>query len=141
MTPKHRNAALAKIHLGAKSIGLAKDAYRAMIREIGGAESGSAADLDRAGIDRVVDHLAGLGAEFTRPARAGKKPRMTAGLQAMVDKIDAYLAEAGKPMAYADGIAKRRVKVEKIAWCNAAQLGVVIGELEKAARKAGRPTR
>lgn len=140
MTPKARTAALAKIHMGAKQVGMDDDAYRAMIRTVGGAASGSSKDLDRLGFDRVIARLAGLGATFTRPPRAGKKPRMTPDRQAMLDKIDAYLAEAGKSIRYADGIAKRMCKVDSVAFCNAEQLRGIIAALDKAAKKAGRPT-
>lgn len=140
MTPKTRNAALAKIHLGAKSIGMAEDAYRAMVRTVGRVESGSAKDLDAAGVDRVVAHLARLGATFTRPDKAGRKPTGGADRQAMLAKVDAYLAEAGKPIAYADAMARRMYRTDRVAWLRPDQLRGIIAALEKAAQKAGRPT-
>jgi hypothetical protein len=36
MTPKARTAALAKIHIGKKQVGMADEAYRAMLVNIGG---------------------------------------------------------------------------------------------------------
>lgn len=140
MTPKQRAAAIAKIHIGAGQLGIADEAYRAMIRQIGGAASGSSKDLGREGFDAVVAHLARLGADFKRPPRAGKKPTGGADRQAMLDKIDAYLAEARLPVAYADALARRMYRMERVAWCRPEQLRGIIAALDKAARKAGRPT-
>jgi phage gp16-like protein len=138
-TAKARAAALAKIHLGAKRIGLDEADYRSLIRRVGGAASGSAADLDRRGLAAVLARLTELGAVFSRPARAGAKPRVTATRQALVDKIDALLAEAGKSMRYADGIAKRMFRLDGgVAWCDGRQLAAVIAALHQQAVKAGR---
>jgi phage gp16-like protein len=140
MTPNARKSALAKIHIGAQQVGMDEDTRRDMIRRIGGAASGSSADLTDAGIGAVLGHLYGLGFTPSRPAKAGKKPTMTASRQALFNKIDAYLAEAGRSIAYADGIAKRMYRLDKVAWCNDVQLRGVIAALDKNAKKEGRAT-
>lgn len=146
MTPKARSALIAKIHIGKEQVGMAEADYRKALVAVGGCRPprgkvASSTLLSAAGLEAMIAHLTSLGAEFIqRPARAGKKPRMTADLQALLDKVDAYLAEAGRPMAYADGIAKRMYKVERVAWCNATQLRGVIAALDKDAQKNGRAT-
>jgi hypothetical protein len=121
MTPQARKSDLAKIH-------------------IGGAPSGSAADLTPGGIEAVLRHLYTLGFVPSRPLRAGKKPRMTASRQGLLDKIDAYLAEAKLSVKYTDGIARRMYKLDAVAFCNEAQLRGIISALDKQAKKAGRAT-
>lgn len=52
---------LAKIHIARKDLGLDEDTYRYVIRTVGKAESGSAADLDEAGRARVLRHFKSKG--------------------------------------------------------------------------------
>jgi phage gp16-like protein len=145
MTPKARNAMIAKIHIGKEQVGMSDYDYRKALFEIGGCRPprgkvASSTLLTAAGLEAMVAHLTSLGAEFKRPAHAGKKPRMVPDLQELLNKVDAYLAEAGRPMSYADGIAQRMYKIERVAWLNAAQLRGVIAALDKDAKKAGRAT-
>ena len=64
------------------------------------------------------------------------------GKQAMLKKIEAYLAEAGRPWSYAHAMAKRMSakKVERIQWCTPADLHKIIAALEYDARRHGRFT-
>lgn len=145
MTPKTRKAAIAKIHIAVQQLGMTEEAYRAMLVNVGGVrprpgERPSSKELSDAGIDAVCRHLETLGFVPTRPRRAGRKPRMTSDRQALLDKIDAYLAEAGRSMAYADGIARRMYTIDKVAWCNAERLRGIVAALDKDARRAGRDT-
>lgn len=71
-TSTSRNADLAKIHIAKKSLHLDQNTYQQIIRDIGGAESGSSADLCAAGRRRVLDHFREKG---WRPT-AGKKRRV-----------------------------------------------------------------
>lgn len=72
-----RNNELAKIHIAKKDMALDDDSYRAMIREIGGVDSGSAADLDQPGRSKVIAHLIKSG---WRPrSRRGRGRRIAAG--------------------------------------------------------------
>ncbi|MDY6979178.1 MAG: regulatory protein GemA [Pseudomonadota bacterium] len=56
-----RNNELAKIHIAKKDLAMEEDTYRQIIREVGGARSGSSADLDLAGRSKVLKHFADLG--------------------------------------------------------------------------------
>lgn len=56
-----RKNELAKIHIAKKDLEMAEDIYRQIVREVGGARSGSAADLDMAGRSKVLAHFADLG--------------------------------------------------------------------------------
>src|SRR4030067_225292 len=48
---------LAKIHIAKKDLGLDDETYRTIVRNIGKAESGSAADLTPGGRGRVIQHF------------------------------------------------------------------------------------
>lgn len=56
-----RRAELAKIHVAKKELGLDANCYEALIQGVGGADSGSAKDLDAQGRSRVLDRLKELG--------------------------------------------------------------------------------
>ena len=45
------------------------------------------------------------------------------------------LADAGRPWAYAHGMARHMFKVTRVEWCNADQLGCLIAALEYDARR------
>lgn len=99
-----RKADLAKIHIAKKDLGLDEDTYRTIVRSIGGAASGSSADLDIAGRARVLHHLRSKG---WRPQRirktAAASKRTTATGQAiashgevrMIRSLWIQMADAG----------------------------------------------
>lgn len=133
-----RRRELAKIHLGAKALGLDDDAYRDMLWTI--ARVRSAKDLDAAGRARVLDHLRACGfkARRGRP-HAGRPHNLTAEERGpQLGKVEALLAQAKRPWAYADGMAKRMFNVERVAWCNPEQLQRIIAALVYDAKRHGR---
>lgn len=122
-----RRRELAKIHVAKKQLGMDEDIYRGMLRAVAGAES--AADLDVQGRRRVLGHLCSRGFD-AKPAR---KPypgtphnRNVPERAPLMRKLSAQLTEAKLPWAYADGIAKRVCKVDKVAFCNPDQLYKVV---------------
>lgn len=141
-----RRRELAKIHLAAKALGLDaadKDPnsdYRSMLWAV--ARVRSAADLDEAGRRRVLDHLKACGFQTARGrAHPGKPHNLASGERGpQLKKIEALLAEAARPWAYADGMAKRMYHVERVAFCNPAQLQGIIAALVKDAQRHNRRT-
>lgn len=116
-----RRRQMAMIHLARTALGMPEAAYRAMLeREVG---KRSAADLNDVERRRVLARFRRLG---WRP-----HPHPLAGQRA---KIAAMIRAAGKPHAYADGIA-RRMFDRPISRCGAAELRAVIAALEYARRK------
>jgi phage gp16-like protein len=75
------------------------------------------------------------------PKRTGKRPHnIDAGRhsrQAQLQKIEALLTVGGKPWGYADALAIRICKVEKLAWVPANQLYKIITALRKQAQREG----
>lgn len=74
--PDNRHADLAKIHIAKKDLSLDDETYRHVIREVGGAASGSSADLTSLGRARVLQHFRSKGWNARR--RAAASPRRTA---------------------------------------------------------------
>lgn len=132
----NRQAELAKIHIAKAQLGLDEDAYRAMLWSVARVES--AADLDEGGRRKVLAHLRSRGATFERPSKrpSKRRPQPDETISAQVRKIEALLADGGKPWAYAHAIAKRQHGVERVEWCTSDQLrGVITALVEQTKRE------
>ncbi|PLP96027.1 regulatory protein GemA [Pseudomonas sp. FFUP_PS_473] len=128
-----RNQQLSKIHIAKKDLGMDDDSYRAMLVRIAGKTS--AKDLSPLQTANVLRELERLG---WQPKRGRAKPKPAADRAKLVSKIEAQLADAGRPWAYGDGIAKRLYKVEKVEWLNPEQLRGVVAALAYDAKRHGR---
>ena len=140
---EQRKKDLAKIHIAKKQLGLDEETYRAMLQMVAGVES--AADLTADGRRKVLAHLSKAG--FKRGKGAAKYPGRPdfdqlndTGKRAMMEKVEAHLAEAKRPWAYVHGMAKRMFKVERVQWCTPGQLHRIVSALEYDARRHGRFT-
>lgn len=129
--PDIRTRELAQIHIATKDLGLDDETYRAMLWTVAHVRSSS--ELDQAGRTKVLNHLKSSG---FKPKRSGFKidPPQNVKISsvALVSKIGALLTVLDKPWAYADGMAKKMFKVEKLIWCTPQQLHKIVAALEYA---------
>ena len=137
MPADQRTRDLAAIHVGKKALGLDDDTYRTMLFTV--ARVRSAADLDHAGRRAVLEHMRERGFERVQksghPVQKtvtdhGKKPQVPADRQALVDKLEALLAAAGRPWNYVRSMAKRMFHVDQLEWASADQLRRLVAALE-----------
>jgi len=136
-----RKRELAAIHVAKAQLGLEDDTYRLMLWTV--ARVRSAADLDHAGRQAVIEHLRKRG--FTKPVSAaapaprnhGKKPAVPADRQALVNKIEALLAELALPWNYVRAIARKRFGMDQLEWASADQLRRLVAMLEYHRRRKG----
>lgn len=131
---RFRSAELAKIHIAKKELGLDDDTYRDMLWNL--CRVTSAADLSPAGRRDVIRHLESVGFKGKRKGRPANMDR-GGSRAAQLGKIEALLTIGGKSWAYADGIAKRICKVDKVAWVPDWELYKIITALTKHAKKEG----
>lgn len=132
---ERRRAELAKIHIAASALGMDtedKDPgsdYRSMLFAVGGERS--AAKLTVEGRHAVLEHLRRCGFNAKPRKRVGEFPGTphNIGNEAMLQKIEAYLADMKLPWSYADAIAKRQTGIARVAWCNKKGLQGVIAAL------------
>lgn len=117
-----RTADLAKIHIAKKDLGLDDETYRAVLWTC--ARVTSSKDLDFSGRAAVLKHFESRGWKNKQA-----KPRVTEHKQAQIDKIEALIADMSLSWAYADGLAKRMYKRDKVQWCDAKQLQGIIAAL------------
>jgi phage gp16-like protein len=87
----------------------------------------SAKDLDSHGCARVLEHMKSRGFVDRRSPSEGRPHNIEASPQ--LKKIEALLTVSRRPWAYVDSMARRMFSVDRIAFCNAEQLGKVIAAL------------
>jgi len=136
---QRRKAALAKIHIAKQQLGLDDDTYRALLKSAAGVNSSK--DLTTAGIDKVLARLAELGAKFTAPKKSGRRPHnlnSSASNSKQLAKIEALLAEAKRPWAYVEAMAKRMFGKDALAFCDGKELSGLIAALALDAKRHGR---
>lgn len=139
--PRHRE--LAAIHIAKKQLGLDDATYRDMLWTVGRVRS--AKDLDHAGRQAVIEHLrrrgfARVDAKPEAPRDHGRKPVVPADRQALVNKLEALLADAARPWNYVRAMAKRMFKVDQLEWATAAQLQSLVAALEYDRKRRQRRT-
>lgn len=127
-----RNRQLAAIHACAKQLRLDDDAYRALLERVTGQRS--AGHLSAQGRARVLEEFKRLGAGAARQMRnavpaAVDAPHVAPAQEAMLGKIGAILAEAGRPWAYAHGMARRMFGSARIEWLRADELHKLVAAL------------
>lgn len=127
-----------KIQIARRQLDLTDDAYYAILARVAGVKSSK--ELTQGQISRVLIELERLGFKPKAAAkRAGRaKPTPAAERKKLVGKIEAQLAEAGRPWTYADAMALRMFQVERVEWCDPDQLRRLVAALAYDAKRNGR---
>jgi phage gp16-like protein len=135
MRTESRRSLLAKVHIAAKTLGLEDDAYRDMLEALTGQRS--AGDLSVKQLTLVIAALRKRGWDDAdpRPERRKPKPRATPGCAPLLGKIEALLADAGRPWTYAMAMARRMYGLDKLEWAKPEQLRGIIAALTKDAQR------
>jgi len=135
-----RNLQLSKIHIAKKDLGLDDETYRALLARVAGVRS--AKDLNPRQIGAVLAEFSRLGWKSAPAKKHGRKaPAAAPDRVKLVGKIEAFLAEAKRSWAYADGMAMRMFQVERVEWLDPAQLQKMVAALTYDARRHARPER
>lgn len=125
---------LAKIHVARKQLALDDDTYRAMLRGVAGVES--AKDLTPALASKLLRHMQTCGFAPARPIE--RRPNVAVSREQQIRKIEALLADAGRPWAYVVAMVPRICKVDAIEFCDEARLGKLIAALQYDANRRKR---
>lgn len=132
-------SSLAKIHIAKAQLGLDDDTYRTLLARVAGVRS--AKELSPRQIGAVLAEFERLGWQSKPAKNSGRKvPKPAPERQKLIGKIEAFLAEANRPWAYADGMSLRMFQVERVEWCDSEQLRRLIAALSYDAQRHGRPT-
>lgn len=123
------------IHTGKTALGWDDETYRGVLAREAGKRS--AKDCTPAELERVVQYMRRQG--FTPVARHGRRPSVASGRKGMLNKIEALLADAGRPWAYLDGVIERMLGEKKpVEWLNDDQVRKVMQMLIVDAKRHGR---
>lgn len=148
-----KNSELAKIHVAKTRLGMDDDTYRAMLKTIIDKDPAhflsvegrtkrsegviSAKYLTESGRHAVLEHLknAGFNGGKTYPGRPHNTDSKTASTAAQLKKVEALLADAGRPWDYALNMAWHMYKKHKLEFCNSRELTGIITALVKDQKK------
>lgn len=132
---------LARIHIAAKTLQLDRDTYVALIRRISadqGAAVDSSADLDDAGRAALLQEFARLGynagEQDSRKRIYAGRPKNVRDVP-MLRKVEALLADAKRPWAYAHAMAKRMHHCDRVEFLDPHQLHALVSALQVDARR------
>lgn len=127
---------LARIHLAKKELGLDEETYRSLLKATTGKDSASGmAPGERW---KVLLELGRLGAKSAAKAYPGKPAIVSIDKQALLGKIEAQLAEAKRPWAYAHGMAWKMFRQAQVQLCEPEELKKIVAALTYDARRHGR---
>lgn len=116
-----------------RALGLDDEARHALNKRVTGLESSRQMSLKQ--LINVMSALDDLGApsgpRYARAQKAGAKM-----VYREVDVIGALLTDQRLPWAYADGIARQMYGIERVEWCDQAQLKGVLAALYKRGQAA-----
>ncbi|WP_160286851.1 gp16 family protein [Pseudomonas knackmussii] len=127
------------IQIARRQLGMDDDTYRAMLSRVAGVTSSTKLSPRQVGL--VLAELERLGWQSTAKPVGRSAPQAAPDRQPLVGKIEAFLAEAGRPWAYADAMALRMFEVERVEWLDCGQLGRLVAALAYDAKRHGRPTK
>lgn len=93
--------------------------YRATLNRLTGKASATRCSLDELQTIKEYMHKAG----FPRQSpKHGRRPSVASSRQTMLNKVEALLAAAGRPWSYAEGMAQRMFKRERVDWLTSEEL-------------------
>ncbi|WP_164273455.1 regulatory protein GemA [Stenotrophomonas sp. B1-1] len=118
---------MAKIKIGQKALRLDDDTYRALLVRVTGVTScGQMTFLQR---QTVLAEMKRLGfkpsADKAHPGRPTNADQVS-----MLGKVEALLADAGRPWEYARATAERMFGVQRLEWLRPAQLHRLVAALQ-----------
>lgn len=123
------------IHTGKTVLNWDDETYRDVLACQTGKRS--ARDCSDAELERVLAYMRRLG--FTPMPRNGRRPNVAAGRRSMLSKIEALLAEAGRPWGYLNGVIERMLGEKKpVEWLNDDQVRKLMQMLIVDAKRHGR---
>lgn len=108
------------IHVAKREVGMTDGEYRCLLGSVGATSS---KQLTQSCFDSIMRHFEHLGFRSSRADLGGQK-------DAMLRKIEVMLKALGKHSRYADGIAKKVCKVDRVRWCAPKQMQKVIAALQ-----------
>lgn len=134
MTPKAKKM-IGAIKAGQTFLGWDDATYRATLNRLTGKTSATRCSLDELQTIKEYMHTAGFPRQ---PRRHGRRPSVASSREAMLSKIEALLADAGRPWDYAISMAKRMFNRERVDWLTTEELTKLMQALIIDAKRRGK---
>ncbi|HDU8650683.1 TPA: regulatory protein GemA [Morganella morganii subsp. morganii] len=90
------------------------ETYRSVLVRLTGKDSATKLTLDELGAVRDYFHTQGYPRRSLK--KYGRKPNVPVSKKSVLNKIEALLADAGRPWEYVESMAKRMFNRQKIDW-------------------------
>ncbi|ECK3337243.1 regulatory protein GemA [Salmonella enterica] len=107
--------------------------YRSVIARLTGGKT-SAKVCSMRELSDIKEYMHHQGFPRKAPAGKGRRPKVAMSRQAVLSKIEALLADAGRSWGYAEGLAAHMYKQNVIEWLSDEQLTGVMVALVKDSR-------
>lgn len=107
--------------------------YRSTMQRITGKTSSTKCTLEE--LQKLREYMHEQGFPRKRAKRHGRKPNVANRRQAVLGKIEALLADAGRPWQYAESVSQRMFQQKIIEWLDDEQLTKLLQALIIDARR------
>lgn len=120
------------IKAGQTYLGWDDATYRATLARLTGKNSATRCSLEELQTVKEYMHTAG----FPRQSRKhGRRPSVPKTREGILSKVEAQLADADRPWSYAEGMAKRMFKRERVDWLTTEELTKLMQALDYDAKR------
>lgn len=113
-----RKQLMAQIHIAKKDLGLDDESYRSILLRV--ARQESCKEMTTMQLVDVIKEMKRLGFQVKSTARSkasyGKKPNAVQSKQALMNKIEAMLADMNLNWNYAHAMARKMFGVDQVHW-------------------------
>lgn len=116
----NRNALIGAIKAGQHWLQWDDITYRSVLKRLTGKLSATKCSLTE--LQTVREHMHQQGFPRTRSPRHGRRPSVPLRRETVLGKIEALLADAGRPWKYAEGMASHMFQQHVIEWLTDEQL-------------------
>jgi phage gp16-like protein len=128
-----RKRSIGTIHGLAKKLGIDDDTRKQMQERVTGVSS--TAEMTAAQLDQVLAELKRMSNEPGFKFDVHRDEPKDLAKSPMLKKVQALLAEAGRPWSYVHGMAKRMFKTARVEWLRDADLHKVVAALQADANR------
>lgn len=114
MTSTNKKILIGVIKAAQQYLKFDDETYRSILVRMTGKNSAKKLTLDE--LSQVRDYLHDQGYPRTSAKKYGRRPNVPATRESILSKIEALLADAGRPWEYAESMANHMFGREKIEW-------------------------
>lgn len=110
--------------------------YRQTLERLTGKNSATLCSLDQ--LHQVKEYMHQAGFPRLTPKSKGRRPSVGKDRNTILRKVEALLADAGRPWQYAESMAKHMFQRERVDWLSADELTRLMQALVIDARRRGK---